>query len=137
MEDKARAFGWQLRVLGASSAEEFASVFATLVSERIGPLVIGDETLFFSESRTLASLVVRNSVPAIGPLRSFADAGGLMSLGTNIPEMDRQAGIYVGRIPITRLSTCLAEALLRNPIPGIAGCCARAASGHAYISQRR
>jgi putative tryptophan/tyrosine transport system substrate-binding protein len=98
IEDKARTFGWQLRVLGASSTEEFASVFATLVTERIGALVIGDETLFFSESRTLASLAVRHSVPAIGPLRSFADAGGLMSLGTNIPEMDRQAGIYVGRI---------------------------------------
>ena len=98
IEDKARAFGWQLRVIDASSAEEFDSVFATLVSERIGALVIGDETLFFSESRTLASLAARYSVPAIGPLRSFADGGGLMSLGTNIPEMDREAGIYVGRI---------------------------------------
>src|SRR6516164_3665707 len=31
IEDKARAFGWQLRVIDASSAEEFDSVFATLV----------------------------------------------------------------------------------------------------------
>jgi putative tryptophan/tyrosine transport system substrate-binding protein len=30
IEDKVRTFGWQLRVIGASSAEEFASVFTTL-----------------------------------------------------------------------------------------------------------
>jgi putative tryptophan/tyrosine transport system substrate-binding protein len=31
-------------------------------------------------------------------LRAFADAGGLMSYGANIPDMARYAGIYTGRV---------------------------------------
>ena len=31
-------------------------------------------------------------------LRAFADAGGLISYGVDLPDMYRQAGIYAGRI---------------------------------------
>jgi putative tryptophan/tyrosine transport system substrate-binding protein len=69
-----------------------------LVKEGIGGLIIANETFFFSESRRLASLASEYGVPAIGPLRAFADAGGLMSYGANIPDVVRQAGIYTGRV---------------------------------------
>src|SRR5262245_30891291 len=98
VEEKTRAVGWQLKYLAASSVGEFDTVFATLVSERIGALIIANETFFFSEIRTLAALASRYAVPAVGPLRAFADAGGLMSYGANIPEVVRQAGIYIGRV---------------------------------------
>ena len=37
-------------------------------------------------------------MPTIFGWRGFAAAGGLMSYGTNVDDMDRQAGIYVGKI---------------------------------------
>jgi len=37
-------------------------------------------------------------VPAIYFLREFAEAGGLMSYGTNLSDAYRQAGVYTGRI---------------------------------------
>jgi putative ABC transport system substrate-binding protein len=98
VEEKTRAVGWQLRYLAASSIGEFDAVFATLLNEGIGALIIGNESFFFSEIGRLASLSSRHAVPAIGPLRGFADAGGLMSYGANIPEMYRLTGIYAGRI---------------------------------------
>jgi putative tryptophan/tyrosine transport system substrate-binding protein len=37
-------------------------------------------------------------MPAIYPLRTFADLGGLMSYGSSVLDLNRQAGIYVGKV---------------------------------------
>jgi len=37
-------------------------------------------------------------VPAIHYAREFVTAGGLMSYGTNIPEIYRQGGVYSARV---------------------------------------
>jgi putative tryptophan/tyrosine transport system substrate-binding protein len=37
-------------------------------------------------------------MPAIYPLRTFADLGGLMSYGGSLLDLNQQAGIYVGKI---------------------------------------
>jgi putative tryptophan/tyrosine transport system substrate-binding protein len=37
-------------------------------------------------------------MPAIYPHRLFTDLGGLMSYGASVLDLDRQSGIYVGKI---------------------------------------
>jgi putative ABC transport system substrate-binding protein len=98
VEEKAHAFGWQFRRLAASHESEFDAVFKTLVSEGTGGLIITNDAFFFGAIRRLAALASRHALPAIGPLRAFADAGGLMSYGASIPEVWRNVGIYAGRI---------------------------------------
>jgi putative ABC transport system substrate-binding protein len=98
VEEKVRTIGWRLQYLTASSVGELDAVFATAASERIGALIIANETFFFSEIRRIAALASSHAVPAIGPLRAFADAGGLMSYGASIPEVVRQTGVYTGRV---------------------------------------
>jgi putative ABC transport system substrate-binding protein len=44
------------------------------------------------------ALAARHRIPAIYMRREFAEAGGLMSYGINMPEGYREMGRYAGRI---------------------------------------
>jgi putative ABC transport system substrate-binding protein len=90
--------GLQLEVLNASTERDFDGVFASLVQLRAGGLVIGGETLFTSESEKLASLALRNAVPAIYQFREFAASGGLMSYGASLADAHRLVGVYTGHV---------------------------------------
>ena len=98
IEGAARRIGWEVRVLHASTADEFEPAFAGLVRERIGALIISVDTFYYGEMARLATLAERYAVPTIGPVREFAEAGGLISFGANIPDMYRLTGIYTGRV---------------------------------------
>jgi putative tryptophan/tyrosine transport system substrate-binding protein len=98
IENAARAIGWQLLVVRASNAAEFDTAFATLAHERVGALIIATDTFFYSEMKRLASLAAQHALPAIGPIRDFPAAGGLMSYSTSIPDTYRQVGVYTGKV---------------------------------------
>jgi putative ABC transport system substrate-binding protein len=65
---------------------------------KVSALIIAQDALFNTQTGQLADLSVRYAVPAIYPNRDFAEAGGLMSYGTELRDVYRQAGIYAGRI---------------------------------------
>ena len=44
------------------------------------------------------ALAARHAVPTIYSFRSFAESCGLMSYSTNLIEVYRQVGLYVGRV---------------------------------------
>ena len=46
----------------------------------------------------LVLLATLHKVPAIFANREFAEIGGLMSYGANVPDAWHQVGVYVGRI---------------------------------------
>jgi ABC-type uncharacterized transport system substrate-binding protein len=94
----ADALGLQLRVLHASSAGDFDTVFATLIRLHAAGLVIGADNFFTTHSEQLAALTVRHALPAIYQFREFTAAGGLMSYGSSEPEYYRLIGTYAGRI---------------------------------------
>jgi putative tryptophan/tyrosine transport system substrate-binding protein len=55
--------------------------------------------VFFNVRRVqLATLAARHRIPATYAVREFAEVGGLMTYGANIPDSVRQVGVYTGRI---------------------------------------
>jgi putative ABC transport system substrate-binding protein len=87
-----------IRILDASSEDQFEGVFATLVQERIRALVVQNDTLFNEWSERLGELAAKNAVPTIYEYRESVAAGGLISYGGSQRDSYRQVGIYVSRI---------------------------------------
>jgi putative ABC transport system substrate-binding protein len=88
----------QIDVIRASNSREIEAAFATLVRNRADALLIGSDVFFDSRGVQLAILAARHSLHAVSNVREYAEAGGLMSYGTNLKEAYRQLGIYTGRI---------------------------------------
>jgi putative tryptophan/tyrosine transport system substrate-binding protein len=93
-----RSLGRPIEVLNAGSAEEIEGAFVTIVRQRIGALVTGNDVLFATRYQQIATLSSRYAVPTIFPWREFVTAGGLTSYGITHSEPYRQVGSYVSRI---------------------------------------
>ena len=98
MQAAASAIGQQLSVLHVTNNQEILAAFPAMTQKRAPALVIVTDPLFTSRRVQLVLLAVRYAVPAIYTSREFADVGGLMSYGTNLPDIYRQVGSYVARI---------------------------------------
>ena len=90
--------GLQIQVLNASTSREIDAAFATLVRERPDALFVGSDPFFNSRRVQLVHLASRHKIPATYAGRDFAEAGGLMSYGSDITDAFRQVGVYAGRI---------------------------------------
>jgi putative ABC transport system substrate-binding protein len=98
VEPAARALGLQIQIFNASTSREIDAAFATLVRERPDTLFVGNDAFFNARRVQLALLAGRHGVPAIYSDREYAEAGGLMTYGSNIVDVYRQVGVYAGRI---------------------------------------
>src|SRR5262245_39852406 len=98
VEIAARAIGLQIHVLNASTSGEINAAFATFARERPDALFVGGDSFFNSRRVQLAILAAHHAMPATYQGRQYAEAGGLMSYGSNLSDAYRQVGVYVGRI---------------------------------------
>jgi putative ABC transport system substrate-binding protein len=94
----AEALGLQIDVLNASNGNEIDAAFTSLVSHRADSVLIGPDAFFVSRRVQIAILAARHMVPAIYTIDDYAEAGGLISYGTDVADSLRQQGLYVGRI---------------------------------------
>ena len=94
----ARTLGVKLHVLHASSEPELDAVLATAAGLQAAGLVVGPDPFFNSRIEQLAALTSRQALPAVYQWREFTAAGGLLSYGSSITDVYRQAGVYTGRI---------------------------------------
>jgi len=87
-----------MRVLSVGGLDELEKAFTAAAQERLGGLVIHNDALFISDPDQLAALGIRFQLPTIYESRQHAEAGGLVSYGTNTGEMYYLLGTQTSRI---------------------------------------
>ena len=90
--------GLQSVVLKADTEQKIDEAFASMALQRVAGLVVENDAFLNSRREQIVALAARHKVPAIYAYREHIQAGGLISYGTDVNEMYRQAGIYTGRI---------------------------------------
>lgn len=98
MQEAAHAKGVRLAVVKAGTETEIESAFAALVEQHADGLVIAADPFLTGRRDWLVALASRHAVPAIHNMRSFVEAGGLISYGIDLVAIYPQVGVYTGRI---------------------------------------
>jgi putative ABC transport system substrate-binding protein len=98
LQASARAIGQEVAGKSARTEADIDAVFARLVQQRAGALLVDTDAFFFSRRNQLIALANQHMVPAIFDRREFVAAGGLMSYGGSVTEVYRLAGVHTGRI---------------------------------------
>jgi len=93
----AARMGIRLRSLAVSTPGELRALAPAALSGSDGLLVMPDAVLWNNRA-IIIDLASKARLPAIYPEREYADDGGLISYGANVPDHFRQAAGYVDRI---------------------------------------
>ena len=97
-EAAARALGLQVQSLEVRGPDEFENALPAAVSGGAGALFVVDDPLVFIARLRIADFAARNRLPMTAIYREFAEAGGLMTFGANLADLNRRAAIYVDKI---------------------------------------
>jgi putative ABC transport system substrate-binding protein len=98
VETAARAMALHIQMLKADTTDEIDAAFKTFGPERPDAVFVTTSPFLNGRRIQLAQLAAFHHLPATYALRDYAEAGGLMSYGSNIVDGYRQVGIYVGRV---------------------------------------
>src|SRR5262249_56541103 len=98
LQEAAQKLGVELRLQEVSDSSQFEGAFEMIVAERAQALVVIIDPLTVHNRGRIVELAMKNRLPAMYGFREFADAGGLMAYGVNIPSLCRRAAVYVDKI---------------------------------------
>jgi putative tryptophan/tyrosine transport system substrate-binding protein len=97
-QQAARALGWQLHAIAASSVSEIDAAFAAAKRQRANALMISSDPFLYSRRKQIVALAAHHAIPTISGGREWVAAGGLVSYGNSIPDAYRRAGLQAGRL---------------------------------------
>jgi putative ABC transport system substrate-binding protein len=72
--------------------------FTMMASERIDAVMHFSDVLTYNFPDRLAKLAAEHKLPVMSAFREATKAGGLISYGPSLPDMERQAAVCVDKI---------------------------------------
>ena len=90
--------GLEVHAFEARDPTQLASALAEVTRQRAHALLLVSDRLFVTERGAIAEFGARHRVPVVHFVAEFADLGGLMAYGANVPALYRRADILVDKI---------------------------------------
>src|SRR5215813_4575882 len=93
----AKATNIELRAFEARQPADFARVFSAMADQKVGAVVIHEDTMLNANRNSLAVFAAVRRLPSSG-FPEFVRAGGLLAYGVNFSDTDYRAAAFVDKI---------------------------------------
>jgi putative ABC transport system substrate-binding protein len=77
---------------------DFDDAFRAAANERVGAVITSPDPFIASHRKQVLELLAKRRLPTMHPTAAWTEAGGLMSYGTDFPDLYRRAATYVDKI---------------------------------------
>jgi ABC-type uncharacterized transport system substrate-binding protein len=94
----AQALGLTLHSVDVHEPSEIDLALSAIAREPRGALVLLIDTMIHSQRVPIVAFAVKHRLPTISPFREFAEAGGLMAYGPQLPDLLRRAVGLIDKI---------------------------------------
>jgi putative ABC transport system substrate-binding protein len=96
--DAARKLGLTLLSAEMQGLDDLEPAFASIMKKHPGGLVVMGDAVLFTYRSQIASMAIRNRLPAIATVSEFAEAGLLLTYGASLPGLWYRSATYVDKI---------------------------------------
>ncbi len=98
MEEASPRLGVRIHPMGVRDPDELQKAFKVATTERVGGLFVIEEAVMASYRTRVLDLAAKHRLPTGSHYKEFAEAGGLLTYGPDLPDMFRRAATYVDKI---------------------------------------
>jgi putative ABC transport system substrate-binding protein len=98
VREAARQARLQLVTLEARNAQEVEKAFAAFGSQAVQAVLVAPDAIFFGMRPLLIEQAMQRRLPIMYSAREFAQDGGLMSYGEDLPTFYRRAATFVHKL---------------------------------------
>jgi putative ABC transport system substrate-binding protein len=98
IQSAAPSFGVEVKPVNVGDAGEIERAITAFAGSPDGGLIVLASPVTIVHRELIIALAARHRLPAVYPLRVFANAGGLIAFGANTADLYRRAAGYVDRI---------------------------------------
>jgi putative ABC transport system substrate-binding protein len=97
-EAAARSFGIKVQSINVKGSDDLQRAFSVMRKERVDAFILLRSPFILGQLKRIVEFEAQNRLPAMYDDRAFPEAGGLMSYGTLLDDLDRRLAIYVDKI---------------------------------------
>jgi putative ABC transport system substrate-binding protein len=97
-ESVAKSLGVAVQTVDVRGQKEFEAAFSAMKRGHADAVILGVNTPFLVHRRRIAELAVAHRLPMMAPTKEYAEAGALVSYGTDYPDQFRRVAMYVDKI---------------------------------------
>jgi ABC-type uncharacterized transport system substrate-binding protein len=98
LRSASKALGITVHLLQAATDAQLDAALAALPQLKVGGILIANDPFFLARRERIVAQLASIALPAVAQSREFPAAGGLVSYGSNLADMYRKSGVYVGHI---------------------------------------